>query len=1393
MVLIKIMQKPFNLTAVIALKEGLLMKRIRLSSLAGWVLLVLFVGGALVNAYAPLAEAVPAMPGIRNHVQSSGRIVYYQVFGDEFLNYMADSNGDLLAFGENGDICYANWISENDLPSGGSPSNGRSAKNFPGFAVPTKDKPQGNAVDASPPSENQMTPLRTSIPKFLLDYAGKQMAERDAAWRKGHGENATPIDARDNAPSDAVVERNLLVIYVRFADEDNIAELKDKELSNSAIYDLVFNDAKSGSVAHYYKTVTGGGVKFIPVRETYESEDDGIIKVRVSGKHGNWQRGSFPSVLGEALSSADDYIDAASYNTNGGEYFTTDELSIMFVIHGYESSAVSISYPNLPSVWGRAGTFYGYKLDNINVSYYCAFGAFQSVGDDPRPFTGGIVVHELGHHSFGFLDFYNIGSNRTRGITGAWSVMGVGSWGALVDGHAGSTPTGLDAYHLSTLFFPTATVSAENLENLQQFSLTNSSQFIKLGPISKQYFLLQPRGNIGYDRGVLRYVYSWSDPYGGLMIYHIDEDKAPSVNDVNPEWATHPFLDIEEAHGGQQHLQNDLNNNGTADDLFYGSKNQFGKSSDPDSKLYNGDDSGVSVADIAPTVNGQNTPTGSVTVSFEVGTNSTSNPVTGITLNKTAMSLIIGEIGTLIATVEPDTASDKRVSWTTSNSDVADVNAGVVTAISEGSATIKAISQKKPDVYAECSVTVNAISVALESAEADGAAGTERTTKIDLTFDKAITGLIANNINIASNGGSAAKGVVSGSGKNWSVAVTNVTTGSVTVSVSSYGPYKITGSYPVDVFSLGPTINTSSLLGGTVGAAYSQELNASGTAPITWSIVNGSGSLPAGLTLDGATGVISGTPTTAETATFTVKAQNSDGDNTKKLSIVISSAPAAPTINTSTLAGGTVGTAYSQEFNASGTAPITWSIVNGSGSLPAGLTLGGATGVISGTPTAAGTANFTVKAENSGGSDTKSLSIVISPAPIKPTINTSSLAGGTVGTAYSQTLSASGTAPITWSIDSGSLPAGLNLNETTGEISGKPTEASTANFIVRATNIGGSAAKSLSIVISPAPVAPTINTSSLLGGTVGAAYSQTLSASGTAPITWSIDSGSLPAGLNLNGTTGEISGTPTTEGTANFTVKATNSGGSAAKPLSIVISPAPIKPTIDTSTLAGGMVGTAYSQTLSASGTAPITWSIPAGNLPRGLALNSTTGEIFGTPTTPETVYFAIRAANSAGNATKALSIVISPAESQPDPDPDPDPIPTPIVPAAPTIITSSLAGGTVGRLYNQTLSASGTAPITWSIDSGNLPFGLFLNTTTGIISGTPTAAGRIYFTIKAANSAGNTTKTLSITVASVPHGDGGGGGGGGSGKSGGGGCNIGSNALLLFFAGLALVKRRYL
>ena len=189
--------------------------------------------------------------------------------------------------------------------------------------------------------------------------------------------------------------------------------------------------------------------------------------------------------------------------------------------------------------------------------------------------------------------------------------------------------------------------------------------------------------------------------------------------------------------------------------------------------------------------------------------------------------------------------------------------------------------------------------------------------------------------------------------------------------------------------------------------------------------------------------------------------------------------------------------------------------------------------------------------------------VTVTVLPQIPAITTTTLPAASVGTAYSQALAATNT-PTTWTVSSGTLPAGLSLGSTSGIISGTPTNVVTSTFSVTASNAGGtSVAKSLTLVVNSA--APRISTTSLPGGTQSVAYRQTLQAS-PAATSWQLISGTLPAGLTLNAASGEISGTPTTTGTSTFSLTASNTGGtSSAVSLSIaVVSQTNMRPTIST-------------------------------------------------------------------------------------------------------------------------------------------------------------------------------------------------------------------------------------
>jgi len=530
--------------------------------------------------------------------------------------------------------------------------------------------------------------------------------------------------------------------------------------------------------------------------------------------------------------------------------------------------------------------------------------------------------------------------------------------------------------------------------------------------------------------------------------------------------------------------------------------------------------------------------------------------------------------------------------------------------------------------------------------------------------------------------------------------------------------------YAVWTPAVAPTITTgASLPAGTVGVAYNQTLAATGGTPITWAVTIGS--LPAGLSLNTSTGAITGTPTATGTFNFTIRAQNSLGNNSRAFTLVINAGTVPAITTAAALPAGTVGSAYSQTLAATGATPMTWS--HHSGNLPPGLNFNATTRVISGTPTQTGTFTFTIRAQNSVGHNDRTFTLVVNAGGAPVITTAASLPAGTVSVAYSQTLVATGATPITWTRTAGTLPNGLTLN-TNGTITGTPTVAGTFTFTVRAQNAAGNNTRVFTIIVNAGTV-PNITTASLPNGTVNTAYSQTLVASGATPITWSVSAGALPTGLTLNAN-GTITGTPTATGTFTFTARAQNSAGQHTRQFTITIAAAAaVAPSITTATLPNGTVGTAYSQTLAATGTAPITWTISAGALPAGLTLNSN-GTITGTPTSTGTSNFTVRAINSAGQNDRVLTITINAPAA-----------------VAPSITTPALAGGTVGTAYSQTLAATGTAPITWSITGGGLPPGLFIDSSSGAIVGTPTADGTFTFTVTANNAAGSNSRQFTVTI----------------------------------------------
>jgi hypothetical protein len=460
-----------------------------------------------------------------------------------------------------------------------------------------------------------------------------------------------------------------------------------------------------------------------------------------------------------------------------------------------------------------------------------------------------------------------------------------------------------------------------------------------------------------------------------------------------------------------------------------------------------------------------------------------------------------------------------------------------------------------------------------------------------------------------------------------------VAPGSIGVTVVNPG-----GGAATTTFTITPdpsrnvTITPETLPAAAVGVAYAQTLTAvPATIAPTWTI--SAGALPPGLGLNTATGLISGTPTTAGAYTFTVNAAvNSAASATKSYTLTVTGARIT---TTSPLPAATAGKAYQTRLTAEGTsAAVQWT----ASGLPPWLQLDRSAGVLSGTPPVPGTFQFTVQLTDGNTSVSLSAQLTVNPAPMA--IRTiAPLFTGVTGLAYTQRFEAEGgVPPYRWSILP-SEPPGLTLDRSAGVLQGTPTAAGEYPITVQVADSANNTAQAAFSVVVNAPSLTITPGAALPPATALAPYTQTFTAvGGTAPYIWTQTGGDIP-GLSFDRNAVRLSGTPTTQGDYSFSLQVRDSAGlTASRTFTLTVGASALR--VVPGDPVEATLKLPYDFRVSATGgTPPYAWA--ATGLPEGLSIDPASGSISGIPLAAGSFPTAVRVTDSQRNTSVELFRIV--------------------------------------------------------------------------------------------------------------------------------------------------------
>jgi len=436
------------------------------------------------------------------------------------------------------------------------------------------------------------------------------------------------------------------------------------------------------------------------------------------------------------------------------------------------------------------------------------------------------------------------------------------------------------------------------------------------------------------------------------------------------------------------------------------------------------------------------------------------------------------------------------------------------------------------------------------------------------------------------------------------------------------------------------------------------------------------------------------------------------GGGASAVTVVSDASAKAPTIRGTPATQVTAGQPYS--FTPTASSPTGSALSFSVQSLPAWAHFSSTTGTLSGTPAEADVGSFAnIVISVSDGKKSASLppfSIQVSAAAAPAISGTPGTAVG-VGQAYSFTPTASGPSGTTLSFSVQHLPSWASFSTTTGTLSGTPQSAGTFAGIVISVSDGQASASlpAFTIQVTTAAQPPTISGTPASAVTAGQVYSFTPTASGPSGTKLTFSVQNLPSWASFSTSTGTLSGSPSASSVGTFSniVISVSDGQMSASLPAFAIQVKAQPPTISGAPATSVTAGQAYSFTPTASGPAGMTLTYSVSSLPSWASFSTSTGTLSGTPSASNVGTFSnIVISVSDGQASASLAAFSIQVKAQP-----------------PTISGSPPASVTAGQAYSFTPTASGPAGMTLTYSVSNLPSWAAFSTSSGTLSGTPSAS----------------------------------------------------------------------